>query len=183
MDPEKTVGYELREVSTRGSEPPGYVHSSATEFTLPQAQAAPNPLQFQQTEKSRFTDFINNGYDAALIAAPMALVSKAGLVIAAHHRDKYKSGSVSDPPSKLTTYLIEFNAQVWTLDSIILHPADFCLARHTIHRHLHDYNSHLGQTVCTLERAERGECCKLRAISSKHQFTGDAQDDFPTTRI
>jgi hypothetical protein len=166
MDPEKNVGFELREVSTRGSEQPKFAHSSVTEFVLP--QNIKDPLQTKQAETSQLSTWINNLYDAGLIAAPILLAAKAGLVIAAHHHDKYKSGLVFDPPSPLTTYLIQFNSQVCSLAARSSYTTDVSVVSYAVYHNFHDFNSHIGQTIRTLERTERCKRCKLRAISSKH---------------
>jgi len=73
---------------------------------------APWPRQPQPLEESRLARSLNTAYDIALCSAPLLLIAKIGLVIYAHHLDKFVPDVISPPPSPYTTYLIRFNSQV-----------------------------------------------------------------------
>jgi hypothetical protein len=67
------------------------------------------PVPLKSSPLSRWIDRI---YDTVLCIAPIGLAIKVGLVIRAHHVDKYAGTGVMNPASDLTNNLINFNDQV-----------------------------------------------------------------------
>jgi hypothetical protein len=76
------------------------------------AELPPRPAP---VKSSSVSDWIDRVYDAALCLAPICLIVKTGLVIRAHHVDKYSGTGVMNPASPLTENLVYFNGQVRTL--------------------------------------------------------------------
>ncbi|EXJ74575.1 uncharacterized protein A1O5_02871 [Cladophialophora psammophila CBS 110553] len=58
-------------------------------------------------------------YDGILLAVPLVLVAKIGLVIGAWKLDRQHRGDEIDLVSRLTTFLIEFNGQMTTAFTIV----------------------------------------------------------------
>ncbi|EHY53653.1 hypothetical protein HRR83_003866 [Exophiala dermatitidis] len=58
-------------------------------------------------------------YDGVLLAVPLLLIAKIGLVIGAWRLDRSHRGNDIDLVSKLTTFLIEFNGQMTTAFTIV----------------------------------------------------------------
>jgi hypothetical protein len=78
------------------------------------------PPRAVPVESGPVTKWINRIYDAALCLAPICLILKTGLVIRAHHVDKYSGTGVMNPASSLTENLVYFNGQVRPLPMILM---------------------------------------------------------------
>ncbi|OAP55757.1 hypothetical protein AYL99_09909 [Fonsecaea erecta] len=88
-------------------------------------------------------------YDGILLAVPLVLIAKIGLVIGAWKLDRQHRGDEIDLVSKLTTFLIEFNGQMTTAFTIV-----FVTVISTLVRRYALWKAQTGARVSDLEQLQ-----------------------------
>lgn len=86
---------------------PNDASASSSDKNVPRWPSQPQPLR-----RSAASKVLNALFDCALILAALLLIMKAGLCVLAHKRDKSTSGTIANPASDVTDYLMRFNGQV-----------------------------------------------------------------------
>jgi hypothetical protein len=121
----KDIRFHVTELSSQIS-----LGSKPIEISRNEPSQAPWPSHPQPLKETKLSKWVNIVYDVTLCAAPLLLLTKVGLVIRAAHIEKLHqlSGSVAtvaNPPSKLTTGLIDFNSQVSIyIRTVLLQPTN-----------------------------------------------------------
>jgi hypothetical protein len=110
--------------------------------------SAPQPLQ-----PSKLSRVLNTTFDVVIALAPLLLLVKAGLVVEANKIDGAgaKTGSISDPPSSMTVYLLSLNGQVSPNCLVLREKAHPLTAGHPIHHHLRYHHWNMRQAIRVME--------------------------------
>jgi hypothetical protein len=112
MENEKDINISVKEVNYSMKFNPKRVETSQGG-----PSSAPWSSQPKQLKETKLTKWVNIVYDVGMCVAPLVLSAKVGLVFIANNMEngntaRGAAASVANPPSKLTTHLVDFNSQV-----------------------------------------------------------------------
>lgn len=136
---------ESTEVPLASHSPEPAYHEKPTD-SLPAESWPKEPVPLVPDNKDKIFMWL---YDAVLLAVPLVLIAKIGLVIGAWKLDRPHRGNEIDLVSHLTTFLIEFNGQMTTAFTIV-----FVTVISTLVRRYALWKAQTGARVAELEQLQ-----------------------------